>query len=96
MSGSEGILVYLDSAGKWRWVHRRGSRKVAASSQGYANKHLAVKNMESVLGGDYAKTFETRSTRNGRAYQQGTFTRWAAGPVGTPIHVEVIPWEQES
>ncbi len=45
--GSEGI------PGDWYWRLWKGSRIVAASSQGYTERRGAVENLEFVLGGKF-------------------------------------------
>lgn len=88
----ESIKVFLDGEGKWRWRHRKGSRTVNSSSQGYANKWGALENLRFTFGAVYEVKFQSKkNTPNGRMYQQGELK--ALG--GRTIHVEVTPWQEE-
>jgi uncharacterized protein YegP (UPF0339 family) len=89
----EKVTVYIDGNGKWRWSHRRGSRNVGASTQGYANKWLCLQNLQSTMSANYTVLSQTKTgTPNGRMHQFGELIVPGTNRV---VVVEVKSWTRE-
>lgn len=90
---SEEVTVYIDGNGKWRWKHRKGSRTVGASTQGYANKWSCLQNLQSAFSANYEVTFQTKAgTPNGRMHQKGVLS---VPGTNRTVPVEVLSWTEE-